>query len=151
MNWKLILIGGVVFYLVGFALSFITGPVIHNGILMPIYQATAGFWRPELMQDPPDMAALMPRWITTGLIGSFIIAGIYGHIRSTFTGAGWQRGLKYGFVLFLLAVGFFLGMSGVFNLPDRMWAWWSLDTLIGYLLGGAALGWVAEKVAPRAT
>ena len=150
MNWKLILIGGVVMYVVMFAVSFITGPVIHNGILKETYAATAGFWRPELMQDPPNMAALLPRWVVTGLIGAFISAGIYGHVRSAFTGPGWQRGLKYGFALFLLVVGFMLGMSGVFNLPDNVWLWWSVDSLIGYLIGGAALGWVADKVAPRA-
>lgn len=150
MNWKLILIGGVVFFVVAFALSFVTGPVIHNNILLPTYQATATFWRPELMQNPPDMAALAPRLFTGGLISAFILAGIYGHLRSSFTGPGWQRGLKYGFVLFLLAVGFYLSMSVAFNLPDRIWVWWSVDSLLGYLIGCAALGWVADKVAPRA-
>jgi hypothetical protein len=110
MNWKLILIGGVVMYAVMFALGF----------------------------------------ITAGLIGAFIVAGIYGHVRSTFTGHGWQRGLKFGFVIFLIVVSVLLGMSGVFNLPDKVWLWWSVDSLIGYVIGGAALGWVADKVAPRA-
>jgi hypothetical protein len=149
MNWKLILIGGVVFFVVAFALSFVTGPVIHNNILLPTYQATAGFWRPELMQNPPDMAALAPRLLTSGLISSFILAGVYGRVRSSFTGTGWQRGLKYGFVVFLLVVGFYLSMSVAFNLPDNVWVWWSVDSLLAYLIGGAALGWAADKFAPH--
>ena len=148
MNWKLILIGGVVLYVAMFAVSFITGPVIHDGLLKETYQATAGFWRPALMQQPMDVAALLPRWVTTGLIGSFIVAGIYGQVRSTFTGPGWQRGLKYGFVLFLLIASVFLSLSGFFNLPDNLWLWWCVDSLIGYLVGGAVLGWVADKLAP---
>jgi len=150
MNWKIILIGGLIFYVVLFALSFVTGPVVHNNILLPTYQATAQFWRPELMSDPPDMAALLPRWITTGLIGSFVMAGIYDHVRSSFAGSGWQRGLKYGFVLALLSAVFGASMSGVFNLPDRIWAWWSAETLVLYLVAGAVLGLVAEKLSPRA-
>ncbi|HZF26257.1 MAG TPA: hypothetical protein VEZ88_08335 [Steroidobacteraceae bacterium] len=95
------------------------------------------------------IAALLPYWITTGLLSALILAGIYGHVRSTFAGAGWLRGLKYGFVVFLLSCGFSLGMSGVFNLPSTIWVWWGVDSLIMYLVGGAALGWVAEKVAPQ--
>ena len=150
MNWKIILIGGVVFYVVIFLLSFVTAMVVHEQILAATYMATAQFWRPELMSDPPDMAALLPRWVTTGLIGAFIMAGIYDHVRSSFTGPGWQRGLKFGFVLSLLAAAFFAGMSGAFNLPDNVWVWWSVETLVLYLVAGAVLGVVVDKLAPRA-
>ena len=60
MNWKLIIVGGLVFYVVMFVVSMVTGPVVHQGILLESYQATEQFWRPELRQVPPDMAALMP-------------------------------------------------------------------------------------------
>jgi hypothetical protein len=149
MNWKLILIGGLVFYVVMFVVSFATGPVVHNNILMSTYEATGQFWRPELMADPPNMAALLPRWITTGLIGAFICAGIYGQVRSSFAGPGWQRGAKYGFILGLLMAVAYFSMSGVFNLPDRIWGWWSAESIVLYVIGGAALGWVADKLAPR--
>jgi hypothetical protein len=150
MNWKLVLVGGVVLYIVLYALSFITVPLIHDGILKETYQATPAFWRPELMQEPPNTTALLPRWITTGLIGAFIVAGIYGQVRSTFTGPGWQRGLKFGFVVFLIVASVTWSFSGFFNLPDKLWTWWTVDSLLGYLIGGAVLGFVADKLAPRA-
>jgi hypothetical protein len=58
---KLIVVGGLAFYAMTWILSFVTGPVVHNGLLLESYQATAAFWRPALMQPPPDMAALLPR------------------------------------------------------------------------------------------
>ena len=77
LNFKTIIVGGVIFYAVQWVIGMISGIVLHGGVLEPLYKATAEYWRPELMQDPPDMAALMPRWIATGLAMSFIFTGIY--------------------------------------------------------------------------
>ena len=147
-NWKLILGGGLTWFVATWLVSFVTGPLIHQNVLMDTYQATPGFWRPELMQDPPDMAALMPRWIFTGLIAAFLTALVYSWVRPALTGAGWMRGLKYGVIVLLLLVAYVLNYSGVFNLPDRIWTWWVIESAVVLLAGGAALGWVAEKLAP---
>src|SRR5690606_38569546 len=116
MNWKIILIGGNVFFAITWIVSMATGPLVHGGILVEAYQGTASFWRPELTQEPPDMAALMPRWIVSGLICSFIVAGIYSVVRDSFVGQGWVRGAKFGVVIALFTLMFMLGYSGVFNL-----------------------------------
>ncbi len=147
MNWKLIFGGGIVYYAGAWLVAMISGPLIHEGVLDELYKLHAQFWRPELNQVPPDMAALMPRWIASGLIGSFLIAGVYGVIGSSFDGAGWLKGVKYGLVLFLISISLSLGWSGVFNLPDEIWVWWTLDSLFYFLVGGMALGWFADKYA----
>ncbi len=149
MNWKIIFIGGAALYAAQFLMSFLTGPLIHEGVLDSLYMANASFWRPELVQDPPDMAALMPRWITTGLICSFIAAAIYALIRSAFNGAGWLKGLKYGFVLWFLAICQMAGWSGIFNLPDAIWGWWAVDSLVYCIVGGVVLGWVSQTLSPE--
>jgi hypothetical protein len=149
LNIKVIIGGGLAMYVAQFALSMVTGPLIHEGVLVEAYQANASFWRPELNQQPPDMAALMPRWIATGLIGAFILAGIYDNIRGGFEGSAVIRGLKYGVVVFLISLCISAAWSGVFNLPDSIWAWWNAEALLYYAVGGAVLGWVAGKLAPE--
>jgi len=148
MNAKLIVIGGLVFYVVTFMVSFATGPLIHQGVLEADYKATEQFWRPELRQDPPDMAALMPRWITAGLISALVLAAIYGVVRGALGGAPWMQGLKFGLITAVFMAMFCLGWSGVFDLPDKIWTWWAVESFLYYLPGGAALGWVGGKVAP---
>ncbi len=145
MNLKLILIGGIAFYVATWVLSMVTGPLIHEGVLAEAYKATASFWRPELMQDPPDLAALMPRWIPTGLALSFIVAGLYGKVRASFAGRGLMRGARYGLGVGLLAGAVAASWSGVFNLPDVIWFWWIVEGLAMYVVGGAVLGWVADR------
>ena len=147
MNWKLIFVGGVVFYAAQWVIGMVTGYFIHEGVLTPYYVATPGFWRPELMQVPPDMAALLPRWIASGLFSSFLLAFVYGWIRSSLTGAGWMQGLKFGVILSLFSAGFMLGWSGVFNLPDAIWAWWWFESVLYFAFGGVVLGWFAERYA----
>ena len=148
MNWKLIVIGGIVFYIVTFVVSFVTGPVVHTGILNETYRANEQYWRPELNQDPPDMGALMPRWITTGLITSLIFAAVFGFLRPAL-GSGWSAGLKFGFLLSVITWTFMAGYSGMFNLPDKLWLIWGFETPFYYLPAGAVLGWLGEKLAPR--
>lgn len=38
------------------------------------------------------MASLMPRWITLGLITTFIVAAIYGIVNKALAGPGWLKG-----------------------------------------------------------
>jgi len=148
MNWKIVFIGGLAYYVTMFILSMASGAVIHEGILQETYRATASFWRPELNQDPPDMAALMKIWIPTGLLSCFIGAGIYSVIRSSLTGAAWQRGLKFGVIAALFALISLMGYWGVFNLPNQIWQWWAVDMIVLHLVGGIVLGLVAQKLAP---
>ena len=96
INLKNIVVGGVLFYVAQFIVGIATGMVIHEGILESYYMANASFWRPELVQDPPDMASLMPRWIGVGLAMALLLAAIYDNIRSAFDGGPVIKGIKYG-------------------------------------------------------
>ncbi|MFQ5528517.1 MAG: hypothetical protein ACE5GX_19965 [Thermoanaerobaculia bacterium] len=149
MNWKLIVLGGLAFYVTMFVIAMATGPLLHEGILDPLYMENSSFWRPELNQDPPDMASLMPRWITVGLLMAFVQVALYGWIRGGFSGAPWQKGMKYGLLLSILGCGFMAGFSGIFNLPEKLWLWWGAEQFFYYLPGGAVLGWLGGKLAPE--
>lgn len=149
MNWKLIVLGGLAMYAAMFVVSIPMGIFVHEGILDEAYRATESFWRPQLTQDPPDMAALMPRWIGVGVVTTLIFAGIYGLLRGGLSGAPWLKGVKYGAVLAVVSACFMAGWSGVFNLPGNIWFWWGAEGFAYYLVGGAVLGWVGGKVAPE--
>lgn len=148
MNWKLVIVGGLVFWVVTWILGFgVTGYLIHDQILDPVYRANSSFWIPELNQDPPDMAAVMPFWLIGSLIASLIYAGFYAKVVACFTGPGWRRGLMFAFCLVWVYWAFLLGFSGLFNLPTELWIWWGVEALILYLAGGIAMGWAGGKFA----
>lgn len=149
LNFKVIILAGLAMFVAQFAIGMLLGPFIHEGVLAEPYEATAAFWRPELSQDPPDMIALLPRWITVGVIIAFILAGIFDNIRGGLDGSTTIRGLKYGVILFLVNLCIAAAWSGVFNLPNVIWIWWNLEALISYLVGGFVLGWVTGKLAPE--
>lgn len=149
MNWKVVVIGGIVFYIVTFILGFfVAGPLLHDNVLKPIYEGYTEFWRPELNQDPPDMMSLLPRWIAVGLLGALVIAALYDKVRGCFSGAGWRRGLVFGLWMAILNFVIMLAWSGVFALPLGLWLWWSVEGFVNYMIGGAVLGLVAAKLAP---
>ncbi|MFQ5741295.1 MAG: hypothetical protein ACE5JX_20040 [Acidobacteriota bacterium] len=148
MNWKLVIIGGLAFWLVTNIVGmFGTGVVIHGWILGPAYRAHESFWIPPLRQDPPDMAAAMPHWLLMSLLSSLVVAGLYSLVRPAFSGPGWKRGLTWGLCLGIFSFVTLLGYSGVINLPMQIWVWWGIDGLILFVLGGAVLGWTGERFA----
>lgn len=149
MNWKLIVIGALVFYVTTFALGMVSGMVIHEGVLDSAYDATKEFWQPALTEDPPDMAALMPHWILTGLLFSLITAGIFDCIRGSFTGPGWKKGMVFGLTIAIFYCGILLQFTGVFHLPMKIWIWWGGEALVIWAIGGAALGATAAKISPE--
>lgn len=146
MNTRRTLVGAVGFWLVTNLLGmFVTGFIIHQAILEPIYRANESFWRPELNQVPPDMTSLMPYWLLTSFLLSLVVAGIYSCVESSFSGPAWKKGLTWGLSLGIFMFFAGLGYSGVFNLPLTLWLWWGIDGIIVYTLGGAAMGWTAER------
>ena len=148
MNWKLVIIGGIAFWLVTNIVGlFGTGMVIHEGILEPVYRAHESFWIPALNEDPPDMAAVMPRWLLMSLLSSVVVAGLYSCVHSAFKGPGWKRGMVWGLCLGIFSFVSLLGWSGVINLPMQIWIWWGIDGLILFLIGGAAMGWAGQRFA----
>jgi predicted outer membrane lipoprotein len=151
MNWKIVFVGGVVYYIAMLAVSMVTGYFIHSqeaGVLAEAYRATATFWRPELNMNPPDMGAMFKMWIPSGLLGAILAAGVYSVIRSSLVGPAWQRGLKFGVIAAVFGVINALGYRGVLNLPDQIWIWWIIAAVIMYLPAGIVLGWVSQKLAP---
>jgi hypothetical protein len=150
MNWKIVFVGGVVYYATLFLLSIVGSMLIHSpdGVLGPVYKEFASFWRPELNMDPPDMMALMKMWVPIGLLSAFLLAGVYSVIRSSLTGSGLQRGLKFGVISWIFALVSTMGYWGVFNLPNDIWMWWLIEGIWMHLIAGAVLGLVAQKLAP---
>ncbi len=146
MKGKIILIGGVVHFVVTMIVGMLgTGPLVHNNILKETYKATVSFWRPELTKEPPDMGAVMPMWITIGIISSLVIAFLYSTVRGSFAGPGWKKGLAFGFGLSLFAAVTMAGWAGVFNLPANLWLWWGVEYFVLSLIGCAAMGWATER------
>lgn len=144
MKLKCIVIGGLVFFVLSNLLGFVTGPLIHEGVLDPLYAENAGFWRPELNQDPPDMAALMPTWLLNSLIVSLVIAWLYCGCKCG-DGPGWKRGMRFGLGLGIFVCAMYLAWSGVFNLPSKIWIFWGAEALVAYVICGAAMGWAVGK------
>jgi hypothetical protein len=151
LNWKIVFVGGIVYYAALLAVSMVLGHFIHSpdsGVLAEAYRATASFWRPELNANPPDPSLLWRLWIPSGILGAFIAAGVYSVIRPALSGPAWQRGLKFGAIAFAFAVIDALGYHGVFNLPGKIWTWWMVGAAVMYAIAGPVLGWIAQRVAP---
>lgn len=151
MNWKITFLGGLTFYITTFILGmFIAGPLIHEGVLVELYAANSSFWRPALNQQSPDIAALLPLWIGTGLLMSFVYAGIYSIVRGSLPACKLDvtRGMAFAAILILIQGVNMASWFGIFNLPADIWLWWFAEIFINTLIGCILMAVVAKKLVP---
>ena len=147
MNFKLTIVGAIVFFLVSNIVGMAGGKFIHEGILMDEYQKTSEFWRPELRTgtETEDMAALMPLWLANSFLLSLVVAGIYSCVHGALNGPGWKKGLVWGLSLGIFAAVIARSYAGVFDLPSNIFLWWGIDAIVNFTLAGAVMGWAGAK------
>lgn len=153
MRWIFVPAGGLAFFVVSFLVGGVTGAVLHGegGLLEPAYRAHAQLWRPELNATPPDLGALMPLWLATGVLHSMIVALVYLLFAPALRGGVLANGLRFGVAMSLLMAGTYAMLYGVFALDGMVWAWWAVEGLVTYLLGGITLAFVAARMLPPDT
>ena len=91
----------------------------------------------------------LPRALTAFAVGGLLaVAGVLMQVllRNPLADP-YILGVSGGAAVFAL-VAIMLGLSGVFNLPAKIWGWWIGEGFVYYLIGGAVLGLVSDKVDP---
>lgn len=89
----------------------------------------------------PPPATFFYYSIAFGIIGGVLLALVYALIYSGIPGLKTKRGVVYGLMIFLAAgVPGALSLYLLVNLPSALIAYWALENLITYLLGGAVFG-----------
>jgi len=150
VNIKLVLLGGIAYFLIAQIIGAISGPLVHGpgGALEATYQMYSAMWRPELNATPPDLMALMPLWLTTAAINSLIVAAVFDLIRPSLPGGAVAQGLRFGITVGLIMVGLFGLYFGIFALPAKVWIFWGVEGLLTYSVGGIGIAAVGNKFAP---
>lgn len=148
MNIKLVLLGGIAYFLFAQIIGAISGPLVHGpgGALDATYKMNSAMWRPELNATPPDLMALMPLWLTTAAINSLIVAVVFDLIRPSLSGGAIAQGLRFGITVGLIMAGLFGLYFGIFALPAKVWVFWGVEGFLTYCIGGMALAAISNRL-----
>jgi MFS family permease len=141
MDWKRIIGAGIVFAIIAQVMHTIESFLTMNYYTMPDYFAV---WSKVMMPTagPPPMEFYIIS-IVFGIITGAIFAAVYSMFKDNVPGTGTKKGLYYGGILFLVVgIPFTSTMYLLINLPMMLLVWWSIFSLIIYLIGGI----VIEKI-----
>lgn len=109
---------------------------------LSLYQASAAVWKP---MEP------LSRWVG-GLYAWLMIEGIilgiaYSVIHVAIPGSGLRKGLNYGALLWILVTIPGMAMTYLFfAVPNALILDWLAEGLVSYLIAGAVLAKVYDKV-----
>lgn len=141
-SWK-VLVGGLAFSAVAqiihtfgafLTMSFYTDPAYFNLWSRLLMTASGGFSQSYM-------------WYSLGInffIG-LVFASMYSWINSCFCGKGLEKGLCFGWLLFLLgSIPFTLSNLLLFNVPLTLLCFWLVESFIINLLGGTLLALIIK-------
>ena len=136
INWKGIIIAGIVFAVIS--------QIVHTGFAfleMDYYFDETYFsvWSKLMMPVAgPPPADFYYYSIGFGIIAGMLFALVYAVIGMHSPGdTVTNKGLMYGFLIFLIAgIPSALAMFLLINLPAMLIAFWTIENLVIYLIGG---------------
>jgi fucose 4-O-acetylase-like acetyltransferase len=133
---KKLLIGGVIAGIV----MIITG-MIFGALSAEMYKMS-----PKILWKTMD-----GNWFTQiviyDLISALILAYVFSMVKGSIPGAGLQKGVFFGLIVF--AVGPLLGLSMTYltmAVRTKLIAVWALNSLVDYILAGLIFGIIDEKI-----
>lgn len=137
--WKVIA-AGIVFAIISQVIHMIEAGIYMDYYIDPAY---FGLWSKLMM---PSAGAPPAEFFITGMIFGTIAGLLYSYVYLTIKGSimdanPWMRGLKFGWLLFLVAgLPMFLTTYLIMAIPFQLNFGWLWSGLLSYLLGGAAIG-----------
>jgi len=131
---KKIIIGGVLAGLVIMVVGFISGSMLEG-----LYRLSpAGIFK------TPNLTNLIVYYFVVGLI----LAYVYSILKNAVPGNGMQKGMIFGFLVFLVGTIPGLGITWItMTVRNRLLFWWAVFGLVEMALAGAAIAFVDEKTA----
>ncbi|MFC1767266.1 hypothetical protein ACFLZ2_01765 [Candidatus Margulisiibacteriota bacterium] len=133
---KKIVIGGL---LVG-ALFWVVGMIFGTFTADLYAMSPKVFWKPMTGTWAIKMVAY-------NFVSAFIFAHVFSMIGSVVPGKGYQKGLVFGLLIFL--VGPFLGLSMTYitmAIRAKLVFMWALNNLVAYLLAGITFQLIEERI-----
>jgi hypothetical protein len=142
LNWTRIILGAIAYLAIGLIMNTVSSLLTMDYYKDPNYFAV---WSRVMMPAegaPP--ANFYYYSISFSFIVGLIYSYIYSRVKGMLKGTAINKGLRYGFVLFLMAgIPFFFSLYLLINLPLSLLIYWLvIDGLLAYLLGGIAIAWL---------
>ncbi len=137
INFKLVVISSIVFLIISQIINTITAVFTMSYYTNPEFFA---LWSKLMMpaNGPPGTEFFLASIIIDIIIG-IILAGSYALLADSIPGEGISKGINYGILLFLIAgVPFTLTIYLLFAVPGSLLIYWTISTLVIYLISGAA-------------
>jgi hypothetical protein len=135
MNWKKVIISGLVAGVVILVVGMLTGSLFSVD-----YSKTPELWKEMTGNWYYQMWAVD---FVEGIIYAMVFTVLYNSI----PGKGWKKGLNYGIILWL--VGTVPGMMLTYltmAVPDMIVASWTFGGLISLVIAGSAMALVHDKI-----
>jgi len=130
-----IIVAGILFAIVSQIIHLIEAYATMNFYTDPIY---FGVWSKIMMPNagpPPNEFYYYS--IILGIISGIIYSVVYLIIKKSLSGKTIvKKGLYFGFLLFLIGIPGFLSMYLLINLPTLLLVYWTITSLIIYLISG---------------
>ncbi|MBU1625796.1 hypothetical protein KKB18_00325 [bacterium] len=139
MNWRKIIICGVLVWIVNFLIGWVTCGCLFNWV----YELPPDIWKdPETMKSGVTLMGLF----LTGILSALIFAGVFAFIYKGIPGTGIKKGVIYGFIVWLVGALSGIASMGFFmTIATTVLIYWIVQALVMNIINGAVIGAIYKE------